>query len=68
MMTLNKQRWVRMPRGDGSSSVILADIGFWHHNQAALRAWCDQHDVEFTGMVLAPLSPHTMTLFALRWS
>jgi hypothetical protein len=68
MMTLNKQRWVRMPREDGSTSVILADIEFWHLNQAALRAWCDQHDVEFTGMVLAPLSPSIMTLFALRWS
>ena len=68
MMTLNSQRWVQMPREDGSSSVILADIGFWHQNHAALRAWCDQHDVEFTGMVLAPLWPHTMTLFALRWS
>ena len=68
MMTLNSQRWVEMPRDDGSTSVILADIGFWHQNQSALRAWCDQNDVEFTGMVLASLSPSIMILFALRWS
>jgi len=65
---MNPQRWVRIPRDDGSSSVILADIGFWHQNHEALRAWCDQNNVEFTGMVLAPLSPYTMILFALRWS
>jgi hypothetical protein len=66
--TLNKQRWVAIPRPDDRVSVILADIEFWHQHQQELDQWCAAHDVMRSGMVVGEMPAEVMTLFALRWS
>jgi hypothetical protein len=61
-------RFKVIPMGPDLSSVILTDIGFWAQHEKELQDWCDQHDLRYTGMIVARIPAKIMTLFALRWS
>ena len=51
----------------GYVSIILTDIRYWAEREAELDAWCWEHGVTRTGMILEMPQP-SLTMFALRWS
>ena len=51
----------------GYVSIILTDIRYWAEREAELDAWCQEHGVIRTGMILEMPQP-SLTMFALCWS
>jgi hypothetical protein len=73
-----RQRWVTgpimeisgtaLPRHLTGSTIIIADPGYWMHNEAELEADLLELGGERQGMVLWFPNQETRTIWLLRWS
>ena len=48
-------------------TIVLTDFEFWSQHELELDQWCQDHGVERTGMLIAPVTRATELMFELRW-
>ena len=48
-------------------TIVLTDFEFWAQHESELDQWCQDHGVERTGMLIAPVTRATELMFELRW-
>ena len=48
-------------------TIVLTDFEFWAQHESELDQWCQDHGVQRTGMLIAPVTRATELMFELRW-